>query len=242
MTRPVALVTGGNRGIGRAIVAGLLADGWTVGFTFHSGRDAAERIASASEGRARAFPFDLTDRGAADTLVRESEEALGPLRCLVNNAAVASSGLVGLTSDAEWDRLLETNLGGAFRLCRAAVRGMVSRRSGVIVNVASLSAIRGIAGQGAYAASKAGLVGLTRALAREVGGRGVRVNAVLPGFVPTGLTGEAGPAAEQALRAVGVLPGGVSAEAVAALVAFLASDRASGITGQAIVIDAGASI
>jgi 3-oxoacyl-[acyl-carrier protein] reductase len=149
--------------------------------------------------------------------------------------------LLALTSDEDWDAVLDVNLGGLFRCCRAVLRGMMVRRRGAIVNVSSLSALHGVAGQAAYAASKAGILGLTRSLAREVGKRGVRVNAVVPGFVPTDLTAGLPEAAVQALRAGECLPGGVSAAGVAGAVLFLLSDAASSITGQTLVVDAGAS-
>jgi len=142
---------------------------------------------------------------------------------------------------ADWDAVVDGNLGGLFRCCRAVLRGMMTRRRGAIVNIASLSALHGVAGQAAYAASKGGILGLTRSLAREVGKRGVRVNAVVPGFVPTDLTADVPRATIDALRAGECLPGGVQVESVAGAVQFLLSDLSASITGQAIVVDAGAS-
>ncbi len=241
------LVTGGSRGIGKAIVEGLVAEtrmtaeGRAVAFTWNTGEAAARAVEAASGGLARAFRLDLLDRGRPDDLVAEVEEAPGPVEGLVNNAGIRRESLLALTSDADWDAVLDTNLGGLFRCCRAVLRGMMVRRRGSIVNVASLSALHGVAGQSAYAASKAGLLGLTRSLAREVGKRGVRVNAVVPGFVPTDLTADVPRPAIDALRAGECLPGGVKVESVAAAVLFLLSDRTASITGQAIVVDAGAS-
>ena len=235
------LVTGGSRGIGRAVVEALAADSIPVAFTWSSSEAAARELEEASGGRARAFPLDLLDRNRPDDLVAEVEEALGPLTGLVNNAGIRRESLAALTSDADWDAVLDTNLGGAFRCCRAVLRGMMVRRRGSIVNVSSLSALHGVAGQVAYAASKAGLLGLTRSLSREAGKRGVRVNAVVPGFVPTDLTAGLPEAAVQTLRAGESLAGGVGAPAVAQAVLFLLSDRASAITGQTLVVDAGAS-
>jgi 3-oxoacyl-[acyl-carrier protein] reductase len=237
------LVTGGNRGIGRAIVEALLAatPTDTVAFTFSSSADAARAVEEASQGRARAFHLDLADRGRPDDLIAEVEEALGPVDGLVNNAGIRRESLLAMMPDADWDAVLEINLGGAFRCCRAVLRGMMVRRRGAIVNVASLSALHGVAGQAAYAASKAGLLGMTRALAREVGKRGVRVNAVVPGFVPTDLTAGLPEAAIQMLRSGECLPGGVGTGAVADAVVFLLSARAAAITGQTLVVDAGAS-
>ncbi len=235
------LVTGGSRGIGRAIVEALVEDGRSVAFTWNTGEAAARAVEEAAEGRARAFHLDLLDRGRPDDLVAEIEEAIGPVSGLVNNAGIRRESLLALTSDADWDAVVDTNLGGLFRCCRAVLRGMMVRRRGAIVNVASLSALHGVAGQAAYAASKAGLLGLTRSLAREVGKRGVRVNAVVPGFVATDLTADVPQPAIDALRAGECLPGGVRPESVAAAVLFLLSDRASSITGQSLVVDAGAS-
>ncbi len=241
MSEGVVLVTGGSRGIGRAVVEALAAEGRSVAFTWRAREAAARAVEAAAGGRARAFHLDLADRERPDALVREVEEALGPLAGLVNNAGLRREGLLALTSDADWEAVLDANLSGLFRCCRAALRGMVVRRRGAIVNVASLSALRGLPGQTAYAASKAGVLGLTRSLAREVGRRNVRVNAVVPGFVATEMTADVPPETAAFLRAAECLPGGVAAAAVADAVCFLLSDRATAITGQALVVDAGAS-
>ena len=236
------LVTGGSRGIGRAVVEALLAGtGEPVAFTWSSREAAAREVEEASGGRARAFHLDLADRSRPDDLVSEVEEALGPVSGLVNNAGLRRESLLALTPDTDWDAVVDSNLGGLFRCCRGVLRGMMTRRRGGIVNVSSLSALHGVAGQAAYAASKAGILGLTRSLAREVGKRNVRVNAVVPGFVATDLTAGLPEAAVAMLKAGECLPGGVSAPMVAEAVLFLLSDRASGITGQTLVVDAGAS-
>jgi 3-oxoacyl-[acyl-carrier protein] reductase len=234
------LVTGGSRGLGRAIVEALAAEPESrVAFTF-SANEAVAREVEAATG-ARAFPFELRDRDRADDLVSEIEAALGPLEGLVNNAGLRRESLLALTSDEDWDAVVDANLGGLFRCCRAALRGVMVRRRGAIVNVSSLSALHGVAGQGAYAASKAGILGLTRSLAREVGKRGIRVNAVVPGFVATDFTAGLPEAAVAHLRAGECLTRGVRPEDVAQAVLFLLSDRAAGITGQTLVVDAGAS-
>lgn len=241
MTPPVALVTGGGRGIGRAIVERLLEESWSVAFTWRTDEPSAREVEAASPGRARAFVFDARDRARPRALVDEVEATLGPLAGLVNNAGVHRESLLALTRDADWDEVLDVNLGSVFRCCRAVLPGMVSRRSGSIVNVASLSALHGRPGQAAYAASKAGVLGLTRSLSREVGKRGVRVNAVVPGFVATGLTEGLPPEVVESLRGMESLKQGTSPRAVAEAVAFLLSDRASAVTGQTVVVDAGAS-
>ena len=237
----VALVTGGSRGIGRAIVRTLAADGWMVAFTWREREDEAQRLAGELGDAARPFRLDLLDRARPGSLVVEVEERVGPIAGLVNNAGVRHDALLAALPDDAWDELLDANLGGVFRCCRAVVPRMLSRRAGSIVNVSSLTAVRGVAGQAAYGAAKAGILGLTRCLAREVGSRGIRVNAVIPGFVPTEMVADAAPEKVAALRAAEVLPGGVTTVSVAGAVAFLLSDRAASITGQTLVIDAGTS-
>jgi 3-oxoacyl-[acyl-carrier protein] reductase len=249
------LVTGGSRGIGRAVVLALTAAAPPfasadpadphgtpcVAFTWRTREDAARQVEEATGGHARAFHLDLRDRTRPDDLVAEVEAAMGPIEGLVNNAGERREALLAMMSDDDWDAVLDANLGGLFRCCRAVLRGMLVRRRGAIVNVASLSALHGVAGQAAYAASKAGALGLTRALAREVGKRQVRVNAVVPGFVATDLTAGLPAAAVTALRAGECLAGGTTAGAVADAVLFLLSERAAAITGQTLVVDAGAS-
>jgi len=214
MGEATVIVTGGSRGIGRAVVEALVAEGRSVAFTWRSEEEAARAV----------------------------EAALGPVEGLVNNAGLRREALLALTSDDDWQAVLDTNLSGLFRCCRAVLRGMVVRRRGAIVNVSSLSALRGLPGQGAYAAAKAGVLGLTRSLAREVGRRNIRVNAVVPGFVATEMTADLPPETVTFLRAAECLPGGVGAAAVADAVCFLLSERAAAVTGQALVVDAGASV
>jgi 3-oxoacyl-[acyl-carrier protein] reductase len=234
------LVTGGSRGLGRAVVEALAAEPEAVvAFTWSSDEGAAGEVAAATG--ARAFRLDLRDRARPDDLVAEVEEALGPVSGLVNNAGLRRESLLAMTSDEDWEAVLDANLGGLFRCCRAVLRGMMVRRRGAIVNVSSLSALHGVAGQGAYAASKAGILGLTRSLAREAGKRGVRVNAVVPGFVATDLTAGLPPEKIVRLRAGECLARGVEPADVAQAVCFLLSDRAAAITGQTLVVDAGAS-
>ena len=237
----IALVTGGARGIGRAIVEVLVADGWTVAFTYRSDKQLAHDVESASQGHARAFALDLAERDRPSALADEIESSMGPIDALVNNAAIGHESLLAMTPDADWESVLDTNTGGAFRCCRAVLPKMMHRRRGSIVNVSSLAAIAGFAGQTAYAASKAALLGMTRSLAREVGRRGVRVNAVVPGFVKTKMTASLPPDVVAELRLPECLPGGISASDVAHAVAFLLSDRAAAITGHALVVDAGTS-
>jgi 3-oxoacyl-[acyl-carrier protein] reductase len=237
--RPVALVTGGSRGIGRAIVSALAGEGWSVAFTWREREAEARRLAEELGDAARPFRFDLLDRARPGNLIVEVEEQVGPIRGLVNNAGVRRDGLLAALPDAAWDELIDANLGGVFRCCRAVIPRMMSRRTGSIVNVSSLTAVHGLAGQAAYGAAKAGILGLTRSLAREVGARGIRVNTVVPGFVPTDMVADVTPEMVKALRASEVLPAGVTAASVASAVAFLLSERAASMTGQMLVIDAG---
>ncbi len=237
----VVLVTGGSRGIGRAVVELLVAEGHRVAFTWRSDEARARVLEEALNGQARAYPLEATDRQRPQTLVAEVERDLGPLDGLVNNAGERRESILAMTSDRDWDALIDGNLGGAFRCCRAVLPGMMHRRRGSIVSVASLSAVRGVAGQGAYAASKAALLGMTRSLAREAGRRNVRANVVLPGFVVTDMTSALPENIVKHLRQDECLPSGVSPLAVAGAVAFLLSDRAAAITGQALNVDAGAS-
>ncbi len=241
MSLGTILLTGGSGGLGRAVVETLLAEGARVAFTYRDEEAGALALAGASAERARAYPLDLSDPGAPDALVARVETELGPLDGLVNAAGIRADALLAMTSDADWQRLLDVNLGGVFRCCRAVLPGMVHRRRGAIVNVTSLAARFGLAGQTGYAAAKAGVVGLTRSLAREVGRRGVRVNAVAPGLVATDLTREIPAEALQRLRERECLPAGVEPGAVADAIAFLLSERARAITGQCLFVDAGAS-
>ncbi len=237
--RGVVLVTGGSSGIGRAIVEELAGGGAAVAFTWSSSEAAARELEECTG--AQAFHLELAERKRPAELVDEIGQRLGPVEGLVNNAGIQRGSLLAMTSDASWDETLDINLGGAFRCCRAVLKGMAHRRRGAIVNVSSLAARRGIAGLSSYAASKAGLLAMTRCLAREMGRRGVRVNAVVPGFVPTAMTESLPAQAVRGLRATECLPGGTDAAAVAHAVVFLLSDRASAITGQTLVIDAGTS-
>ena len=238
----VTLVTGGSRGIGRAIVEELLSEGHRVALTFRSNAQSARDLESTFGDHIRAFQFDLVDRERPQSLVREIESDMAPIGALVNNAGIQRSELTAMMSDASWDEVLDVNLGGAFRLSREVVRSMVGHRRGAIVNIASLSALSGVSGQSAYAASKAGLVAMTRCLAREMGRRNIRVNAVVPGFVPTDMTSNLPEATVDLLRGRECLPGGVTTQDVARVVSFLLSEKAAGITGQALPVDAGSSI
>ena len=241
MNDGVVLVTGGSRGIGRALVLALVGSGRRVAFTYLNGEAAARALEAESGGLGKAWHFDLSDRQRPGILVPEIEQAQGPVVGLVNNAAIRRDQLLASTSDGDWDAVIDANLGGSFRCCRAVLPKMISRRSGSIVNVSSLTAVRGVAGQAVYGATKAGLIGMTKSLARELGKRNIRVNAVVPGLVMTEMIADTPPEKLKELRAIEALPSGTTPDDVAAMIAFLLSDRANAITGQAFLVDAGST-
>jgi 3-oxoacyl-[acyl-carrier protein] reductase len=233
-----ALVTGASRGIGAAIARALAAEGWPVGVGYRSDAARAEQVVREAEsegGRALAVPGDVSDPAAPDSIVRALEERFGPVLVLVNNAGVRADGLSPQIGDDDWQRVLETNLSGAFRLTRRALGSMLRARFGRVVNVASVVGERANPGQANYAASKAGLIGFTRTVAAEVARRGVTVNAVAPGLVETGMTEGVG---EELLRAVPARRAGTPEE-VAACVRFLASEEAGYVTGATLTVDGG---
>lgn len=235
-----ALVTGGSRGIGAAIARTLAADGWPVAVNFRSGEAAAHEVVdeiAAAGGTAVPVGGDISAAGAADRLLSETERQLAPVGALVNNAGVNADGLAVQLEDDDWDRVIETNLSAAFRLTRQAVRGMIRRRHGRVVNIASVVGTMANPGQANYAASKAGLIAMTKTVAVEVARRGVTVNAVAPGFIATEMT------AELTTGTLDTVPARRAGrpEEVAASVRFLASDEAAYITGATLVVDGGLS-
>lgn len=238
----VALVTGGSRGIGAAVARRLAAEGASVAIGFAGREMAASEVVSAIEkagGRALALQGDVSDPAASASLVERTVSAYGRVDVLVNNAGITRDGLVVRMTDEDWHAVIETNLSGAFYTTRAASRIMMKQRAGSIVNIASVVGMMGNAGQANYAAAKAGLIGMTKTVARELASRGVRANAVAPGFIETDMTASlSGPARESALSMVALGRMGVGAD-VAAAVAFLASDDAAYITGQVIAVDGG---
>jgi 3-oxoacyl-[acyl-carrier protein] reductase len=236
----VALVTGGSRGIGAAISRELGRAGARVAVNYRSGKDAAEEIASEIGGVA--LGANVGDSGEAKDLVERVESELGDVDVLVNNAGITRDTLIARMSDEEWEEVIETNLRGTFNTCRAVSRKMLRRRAGAIVNISSVVGVHGNPGQANYAASKAGIIGLTKALARELGVRGVRVNAVAPGYITTELTDVL--TEEQTGLILGNTPLGRlgSPEDVAAAVRFLCSDEAAFITGDVLLVDGGLGI
>jgi 3-oxoacyl-[acyl-carrier protein] reductase len=238
----VALVTGASRGIGRAVALRLAAEGAAVAVGYGSSEAAAREVADrAGElGVATALlAADLGDAAAAGALVARAAAALGRVDILVNNAGLTRDQLAVRMSDEEWSQVLAVDLTAAFSLCRAVLRGMLRSRWGRIVNISSVAGVVGNPGQANYSAAKAGLIGLTKALAKEVGGRGITVNAVAPGFVETDMTAALPAALVE--RALGVVPAGRlgTADEVAAAVAFLAAPEAAYVNGHVLHVDGG---
>lgn len=238
----VALVTGGSRGIGAAVAARLAAEGASVAIGFAGREHAAAAVVSAIEdagGRACALQGDVSDPAACAALVERTISEYGRLDILVNNAGITRDGLLVRMSDDDWRAVIETNLSGAFYTTRAAARPMMKQRSGSIVNIASVVGMMGNAGQANYAAAKAGLIGMTKTVARELAGRGVRANAVAPGFIETDMTSSLSDSAREGALSMIAMGRMGSAEDIAAVTAFLASDDAAYITGQVIAVDGG---
>lgn len=228
-----ALVTGASRGIGRAIAAELAAAGASVVVSYRTGVEEAEELAAEIGGRA--VQADVSDSASAQALV----EAAGDLDVLVNNAGVTRDGLIVRMSDEDWRTVLDTNLASCFYTCRAAARGMMRKRSGAIVNISSIVGLHGNWGQTNYAASKAGIIGFTKALAKELGSRNVRANVVVPGYVKTQLTDVLPEEATKLMLDNTPLGRLGEPEDVAGAVRFLASDEASFVTGAVLLVDGG---
>jgi 3-oxoacyl-[acyl-carrier protein] reductase len=238
LTGKVALVTGSTRGIGRTIAATLSECGARVAIV---GRDQEKSNAAAQElgGEAKGFACDVSDTSQVAALVSNVESAFGSLDILVNNAGVTRDNVVMRLKDDDWDTVLDANLRGPFAAIRAVSRGMMKRRWGRIINITSVVGLIGNKGQANYAASKAGLIGLTKSVAQELASRNILVNAVAPGFIETEMTDAMTPEAKSSLTGLIPLERLGKTSDVAAAVAFLASEHAAYITGQVIVVDGG---
>ena len=244
-TAPVALVTGGSRGIGRAVVTALAADGFDVAFCYRNDTAAAQELEKQvidTGRRAVALQADVADPEQARGLVGRCEEALGLVTALVTSAGITRDNPLMLMTDEQWDSVLRTNLDGVYHVCRAAVFEMMKRRSGSITTISSIAGVYGNATQTNYSASKAGLIGFTKALAKEVGRYGIRVNSVAPGFVDTDMTAVlSDKVRNEATKDIPLRRFG-RPEEIADLVSYVVSPRASYLTGAVLQIDGGLTL
>ncbi|GHC63118.1 3-oxoacyl-[acyl-carrier-protein] reductase [Streptomyces cinnamoneus] len=241
----VALVTGGSRGIGRATVLRLAQDGFDVAFCYQSNEEAARQLEKEAGGfgvRVLARRVDVRDMASVQSLVAETEDVLGPVDAAVTAAGITRDNALLLMKDEEWSQVLDVNLDGVYNLCRSVVFSMMKRRTGAIVNVSSVAGVYGNAGQTNYSASKAGIIGFSRALAKEVGRYGIRANVVAPGFIDTDMTSVLSDSVkEKALETIPLKRLG-RADEVADLIAYLVSDRAAYVTGSVMQIDGGITV
>lgn len=242
LTGKVALVTGGSRGIGRAIALQLARQGADVAVNYRGNQEAGRAVVDEIEAmgrRALAVQADVADAEAVQAMVKEITSTLGGPHIVVNNAGITRDTLIMRMKEEDWDAVLNTNLKGAFNVIKAVQRPMMKARYGRIVNITSVAGISGNAGQANYASAKAGLVGLTKSVAKELGSRGITCNAVAPGFIPTDLTADLSEAL--IAQAVELTPLGRlgTVEDIAQAVTFLASDAAAFITGQVLKVDGG---
>jgi 3-oxoacyl-[acyl-carrier protein] reductase len=237
-----ALITGGSRGIGRACVLALASDGWKVAVAYRSSDMEAKETLEAAEsagGEGVTVRLDALDEASVNEGFREATEALGPITGLVNNAGLSKDGLVLKYSMETFDQVMATNVRGAFLCSRSALRGMLRAKWGRIVNMSSAVALRGNAGQTVYAASKTALVGITRSLAREVGAKGVTVNAVCPGLVDTDMTSHLSNQARDVYVSQTPIGRTATPEEIGSVVRFLMSDEASYVNGAVVPVDGG---
>lgn len=241
----VALVTGGSRGIGAAIARSLAGAGYSVAVNYAHSADLAEEIAAeivASGGEALAVQADVSDSDAVTAMFAAVTAGIGPVSVLVNNAGITEDGLLLRMGVDQWDKVLATNLRSVYLCTKTALKPMLRAKSGRIISVSSISGIAGNPGQSNYAASKAGVIGFTKSIAKEVGSRGITVNAVAPGFIATDMTDALGEAVTEGVTQQISLGRLGQPEEVASVVRYLASEDASYITGQTIVVDGGLAL
>ncbi|MBS1252284.1 MAG: 3-oxoacyl-[acyl-carrier-protein] reductase FabG [Anaerolineales bacterium] len=242
LTGKVALVTGSSRGIGRAIAEKLAAQGASVVVNYNTSEGAANEVVEsirANGSQAIAVQADVRDTADAKRLVKAARDEFGSLDILVNNAGTTRDMLLAMMKEADWDLVLDTNLKGAYNVTKAAVRPMMKQRRGRIVNITSVAGVAGNPGQANYSAAKAGLIGLTKSIAKELGARKITANAVAPGYVPTDLTADLPEDLIEQAKELTPLGRLGTVEDVANAVSFLASDEAEFITGQVLRVDGG---
>ncbi len=236
------LVTGGSRGIGKAIVLGLAAQGANVAFTFARSEEAAKEVQSEVEktgNKCLIFQADAVDFSAAESVINEVTSAWGSLDVVVNNAGITKDTLIMRMTEQQWDDVINTNLKSVFNYSKASIRPMMRQRSGSIINISSVVGISGNAGQTNYAASKSGIIGFTKSLAKEVASRGIRVNAVAPGYITTEMTGKLSEDVLESITKSIPLAKAGQVDDIANCVIYLSSEASKYITGETIRVDGG---
>lgn len=238
----VSLITGASRGIGKAIALQLANDGYDVAFCYKSNHDAAKEVADEIEKLGRKILYrdlDISDLSSVRNFIEEVENSLGPISVIINNAGIVNDKALALMDENTWSQVIDINLTSVYNICRSIIYNFMKRRNGVILNISSAAGIYGNSGQVNYCASKAGIIGFTKALAKEVGSYGIRVNAIAPGFIETEMTSTLSPKKAEEYKNQITLRRFGSVNDVSNIVSFMISDKATYITGQTIQIDGG---